>query len=144
PTRTRAIEHQFTRGLGLDEHGILAAVHRGKRVLPIDQRRVDASRHTLDAVSRGQSLSDCEQLDDVPRTRRGLDLWPRHRVNALAVRRVNRHLGMVCDASQDRGFLCGVVALNIERWIGLWVAELTRDTHRLFGGVAKAIHAVKN
>ncbi len=45
----RAVEHQPSRRLRLDEHRVVRAADRGERVRPRDHRRVDAHR---DAVSR--------------------------------------------------------------------------------------------
>ncbi len=141
----RAVEHQVARGLGLDEDGVVRAVHRGQRVVARHERRVDAGG---DGVAAGggirEALADGEQLDHVAGLAGGVELRGGEARDPLAVHGLDRHARVEGEAREDGGLLRGVVALDVGRGIRLRVAELGGGREGLVEAEPVRVHLVQD
>ena len=142
---TSAVEHQRSRCLGFDEHGILGLVHSGKRMFERDERGMYARTYAeLLGTRNREALRDRQELDHVTRLARGLHLLERDLGDALSVDRFERNRGVECEARQNCRLLCGIEATDIRRWIRLRIAERCGFRQSGLHRRALGVHEVKD
>ena len=143
-TRSIAVEHQGTCGLGLDEDGIIGLAHGGQRVLLGHQRGVHAGIDRLGAVLTLKALANGQQLDGIAGIIGRGDIRGGDLGNALAVDVLKLHASVEAQRRHDGGLGGGVMALYIRGGIGLGIAQAGSLRQRFIIGSARGLHRVQD
>src|SRR5215468_4422592 len=121
PARAGADQRDRRNALAVDGHSVGHAHHLGNRGGLRHHRRMYA---LLDPL--GGAHGHAEKLDAIAELFCGAKVFRLDRGNAFDVDRALRHLGAEGEAREDRKFLRGVVAVDVERRVGLGIAEPLR------------------
>ncbi|MGC4011524.1 MAG: hypothetical protein QM805_22515 [Pseudomonas sp.] len=121
-----------------ERDAVEAAVHAGEDLVEREQRRVDAEGHgALPEIA----ADDAEQLDPVAEIAGAADVLERHLADALDERVVLVDPFAVGEEGEYDGLVEGVDAVEVERLVGLDVAELARVLEDRLVRQAVLLHA---
>ena len=128
----------------MNKDRVVGAVNRGERVTERNHRGVHARADSLGAVRADDALGDGQQLDDISRLARFLNLFQGDPGNSLAIHRFDRHVRVERERGEDGCLLGGIESLDVSGRVGFGVSQFGRHREGGLHRFTVGVDAVEN